>query len=255
MARNAMPLRFFVKPISQIFYQPRSVFEWVATEGGRLWLPPLLLITGITLLRILIGGWLQVRRAAQGELPLPPDWSYYTPEMQAQYLQTAEATKSPVFVYVLPMIMGLVAIWLGWIIISSLLHLAFTMVGGRGTNASALNLVAWAGIPFSLRELLRVVYLLITQHPIISPGLSGFGSQGAGSGLLFMPALLALVDIFLVWHIALLVIGAKRTETTSTAKSFAVVTSVIMLSLLIQAGTSYLGSRLGDMMVARPFFF
>jgi len=207
------------------------------------------------LLRILIDGLLQVRRATQGEIPLPPDWTYYTPEMQAQYMQAAEATKSPVFVYVLPIIIGLAAIWMGWILISSLLHLTFTLAGGRGTNASALNLVAWASIPFALRELLRVTYLLVAHHPIISAGLSGFVSKTESGGLLFISALLALVDIFLVWHITLLVIGAKRTETISTVKSFAVVIVVITLSLVIQAGTSYLGSQLSDMMVTRPFYF
>lgn len=255
MTRSVLPLRLFVTRIPQFFYRPGSVFEWIAAEGGRLWLPPLLLITGVTLLRILIEGWLSLRKAAQGEIPLPPDWTYYTPEMQAQYMQAAEATKSPVFVYVLPVIMGLVFIWLGWIIISSLLHLTFTMAGGRGTNASAFNLVAWASIPFALRELLRVIYLLVVQQPIISAGLSGFITKTGSGGLLFASALLALVDIFLVWHITLLVIGAKRTETIPTAKSFAVVMVVIALSLVIQAGTSYLGSQVGDMMVTRPFYF
>lgn len=255
MTRNVLSMRLFVTRIPQFFYRPGSVFEWIAAEGGRLWLPPLLLITGATLLRILVEGWLHLRKAAQGEIPLPPDWTYYTPEMQAQYMQAAEATKSPVFVYVLPIIIGLAAIWLGWILISSLLHLTFTLAGGRGTNASALNLVAWASIPFALRELLRVFYLLIVQHPILSAGLSGFVSKTESSGLLFLSALLALVDIFLVWHITLLIIGAKRTETITTVKSFAVVIVVIALSLVIQAGTYYLGSQLGDMMVTRPFYF
>jgi len=255
MTRSALPLRFIDNHIPQLIYRPRSVFEWIAAEGGQLWLPPLLLISTATFLRILIDGWLQIRRAVQGEIPLPPDWTYYTPEMQAQYMQAAEATKSPVFVYVLPVILSLAVIWLGWIIISSLLHLTFTIAGGRGTNASALNLVAWASVPFALRELLRVFYLLITQHPIVSAGLSGFVTETKSSGLLFTSALLALVDIFLIWHITLLIIGAKRTETVPAAKSFAVVILVIALSLIIQAGTSYLGSQLGDMMVTRPFYF
>jgi len=191
----------------------------------------------------------------QGEIPLPPDWIYYTPEMQAQYMQAAEATKSPVFVYVLPVIIGLATIWLGWVIISSLLHLAFTLVGGRGTNTSALNLVAWASWPFSLREIFRIIYLLIARHPIVSAGLSGFAPVPENGGLSFVSALLSITDIFLIWYIVLLVIGAKRTETITGTKSLAVVLSIITLSLVVQAGTSYLGSKMGGMMVTRPFFF
>lgn len=255
MTHSAQPLRFSIGRVLQLFYQPRNVFDWIASEGGRLWLPPLLLLSMATLLRILVGGWLQIQRASQGEVPLPPDWSYYTPEMQAQYMQAAEATKSPVFVYVLPVVAGLAAIWLGWVVISSLLHLAFTMVGGRGTNASALNLVAWAGLPFTLRELLRITYLLLARHPIMHAGLSGFVSQTESNGLLFVSALFSLTDIFLIWHIVLLIIGAKRTETISVTKSFSVVLCMISLSLIVQAGTSVLGSQLSGMMVTRPFYF
>lgn len=255
MTRTALPLSFSMGRILQLFYRPRSVFNWIASEGGRLWIFPLLLLTVVTLLRILVGGWLEVQRASQGEILLPPDWPYYTPEMQAQYIQAAEATKSPVFVYVLPIIVDLTAIWLGWIIISSLLHLAFTLVGGRGTNVSTSNLVAWAGLPFTLRELLRIIYLLIVQHPIMRAGLSGFVSQTGSNGLLFISALLSLTDIFLIWHIVLLIIGARQIETVSNVKSLAVILFLISLSLALQAGTSVLGSQLGGMVVTRPFYF
>lgn len=255
MTRNASPPSFLFRRALQLFFRPRSVFDWVASDGANLWKFPLLVLSILTLLRVLISGWLQVRRAVQGEIPLPPDWIYYTPEMQAQYMQAAEATKSPVFVYVLPVIIGLATIWLGWVIISSLLHLAFTLVGGRGTNTSALNLVAWASWPFSLREIFRIIYLLIARHPIVSAGLSGFAPVPENGGLSFVSALLSITDIFLIWYIVLLVIGAKRTETITGTKSLAVVLSIITLSLVVQAGTSYLGSKMGGMMVTRPFFF
>jgi hypothetical protein len=255
MMHTELPLRFLGRRILQLFYQPAMVFEWIASEGGGLWKFPLMLLTTLTLLRILIGGWFQAHKMLQGEIQLPPDWMYYTPEMQAQYMQAAEATKSPVFVYVIPVLIGLAMIWLGWIIISSLLHLAFTVVGGRGTNSSALNLVAWAALPFSLRELIRIIYILFARHPITSAGLSGFVSVSDGGGLLFVSALLALIDIFLFWHIALLVIGATKTETITNTKSLAVVLTIIALSLVVQAGTSYLGSQMGGMMVTRPFYF
>jgi len=255
MTRNASSPSFLFRRALQLFFRPRSVFDWVASDGANLWKFPLLVLSILTLLRVLISGWLQVRRAVQGEIPLPPDWIYYTPEMQAQYMQAAEATKSPVFVYVLPVIIGLATIWLGWVIISSLLHLAFTLVGGRGTNTSALNLVAWASWPFSLREIFRIIYLLIARHPIVSAGLSGFAPVPENGGLSFVSALLSITDIFLIWYIVLLVIGAKRTETITGTKSLAVVLSIITLSLVVQAGTSYLGSKMGGMMVTRPFFF
>lgn len=255
MNRSELHFGILFRRILHLFYRPASVFEWIASEGGGLWKLPLTLLSALTVLRILAGGWFQTLMVAQGEIQLPPDWIYYTPEMQAQYMQAAEATKSPVFVYVIPVLIGLTAIWLGWIVMSSLLHLAFTVIGGRGTNSSALNLVAWAALPFSLRELLRIIYVLFAQHPIVKPGLSGFISVQEGSGVLFAATLLALTDIFLFWHIVLLVIGAQKTETVTKTKSLVVVFTLIALSLVIQAGTSFLGSQMNGMMVTRPFFF
>ena len=39
-----------------------------------------------------------------GEITYPPDYQYYTPEQQAQYMQAIQSTQGPVFVYVLPSI-------------------------------------------------------------------------------------------------------------------------------------------------------
>lgn len=36
-----------------------------------------------------------------------------------------------------------------------LLHLVLTMLGGRDSTGGALNIVAWAALPFALRDLVR----------------------------------------------------------------------------------------------------
>lgn len=254
-SNSETPWRFSFNRLLQVLTKPGLVFDWVASESGRLWFTPLLLLTVVTLARVAVSGWLQARAAMMGEIPLPPDWIYYTPEMQEQYMQAAQATSSPVFVYVLPGVIGLAAIWLGWLIVSSLLHLAFTLSGGRGTTLTSLNVVAWAGVPFSLREIVRVVYLLIVRHPIASAGLSGFVTVTEGGGSLFLSGLLALTDIFLVWHVILLIAGSKRTEAVSGQKAAVVALIVILLVLAVQAAFTYAGGLLGGMMISRPFYF
>jgi hypothetical protein len=249
------PRRFLFNRLLQVLYKPGEVFNWVTSESGRVWSMPLLLLTIVTMIRVAVSGWLQARAAMMGEIPLPPDWIYYTPEMQEQYMQAAQATSSPVFVYILPAVISLAAIWLGWLIVSSLLHLAFTLTGGRGSNLSSLNVVAWAGVPFSLREIMRIIYLLIVRQPIVNVGLSGFVDTANGGGSLFLSGLLALTDIFLLWHIILLITGSKRTEAVSAKKSVFVTLVVILLVLAAQAGFSYMGGMLGGMMVTRPFYF
>ena len=114
---------------------------------------------------------------------------------------------------------------------------------------SALNVVAWASLPFAVRDLLRVIFMLSTGHAIVSPGLSGF-SASAG----FISQLLMRFDIFLVWNLILLIIGFGVAEGLSRGKAVTGVLTVILLVLLAQSGLGALLSGVGGAAVQRPFF-
>jgi hypothetical protein len=114
---------------------------------------------------------------------------------------------------------------------------------------SALNVVAFASLPFALRDLLRVVYMLASSHTITSPGLSGFA---ANPGLL--AELLQHTDIFLFWSIVLLVIGFSVSDGLTRGKAFINIFVVMLIVLLAQAGIGILGSSLSGSAIQRPFF-
>jgi hypothetical protein len=232
---------------------PRQEFELMAGQEKPSWLTPMLVLSIMLLLRILVTGFLRAKAAAMGEITLPPDWEWWTPDMQNNYMQAIQATQGPAFLYIIPSITGLAGLWLGWSILSGLFHLASTLLGGRGKMASALNVVAWASLPFALRDLLRVVFMLIAGHPITSAGLSGFVT-GAEGGALFLANLLEHVDLFLIWRAALLILGFKRLDGLSTGKAVAAVLIVLALALAAQAGLGALSGNLGGMMITRPFF-
>lgn len=114
---------------------------------------------------------------------------------------------------------------------------------------SALNVVAWASLPFAVRDLLRIVFMLSARHAIVSPGLSGFSSGSA-----FVSQLLTRADIFLIWNVILLIIGFAIADGLSRGKAVTGVLVVILLVLLAQAGLGALGSGFGGLAVQRPFF-
>ncbi len=190
-ATPQLPSRFHFGLIPWLLFRPRRAFERIAQAQTPTWLTPMLALTLTGLIYILVRGWLQTRAIMMGDVPLPADWQWWTPEMQAQYMQAQAATQGPVFQYVIPALGMLASLWLGWVIVGGLFHLTFTMLGGRGNTGSAMNLVAWAWLPVGVRDLLRVVYMLIVQRVIQSPGLSGFAPQGEAA---FLGALLALVS-------------------------------------------------------------
>ena len=221
----------------------------MASESRGTWLTPMLILSITAILVVVVAGYLKTRAAMMGEVPLPPDWQFWTPEMQENYMRAQQATQGPVFLYVIPMIGSLTSLWLGWLLLAALLHFGSTLLGGRGSMQSALNIVAWASLPFAVRDVLRIIFMLATGHAILSPGLSGFTSTTG-----FISHLLTRLDIFLLWHVILLIIGFAVTDGLPRAKAVAGVVVVLALVLLAQAGLGALSSSFGGLAVQRPFF-
>jgi hypothetical protein len=232
-----------------VLFHPRIAFTEMASESRAAWLTPMLVLTLTAVLVTLTAGYIKTRASMMGEVALPPDWQFWTPEMQENYMQAQQATQGPVFVYVLPLLGSLTVLWLGWFVYAGLLHLGSTLFGGRGSMQNALNLVAWASLPFALRDLLRILFMFIVRHAIVSPGLSGFFTNST-----FLSKLFARVDLFLIWFIVLLVIGLTILDNLPRGKSIANVLIVILLILLVQAGLSALVANIGGGATQRPFF-
>ena len=239
--------RFDFKQLPAFLIHPRQGVERLASQENSTWLMPMLVLNITFLLTAMVSGYLQAHAAAMGQTGLPADWQWWTTDMQNNYMSAIQATQGPVFVYIIPLVIGLARLWLVWAIVAGMLHLLSTLMGGRGTMRSALNVVAWAGLVFALRDLLRVIFMLIAGHPIASPGLSGLSST------LFVSKLLESVDLFLVWHAFLLVAGLAATDNLPVKKSVATTAIVLVLLVLVQAGLGTLSAGLGGMMITRPF--
>jgi hypothetical protein len=242
------PRRFDFKQIPAFLIHPRQGAERLVAEEKPAWQMPMLVLSIMFLLRTIVSGYLQARASVLGQAALPADWQWWTLDMQNNYMQAIQATQGPVFVYIIPAVTGLAKLWLSWFTVGGLLHLASTLLGGRGSMRSVLNLAAWACLPFALRDLLRVVFMVIARHPIASPGLSGFG------GVLFLSKVLSSVDVFFVWFAILLAMGLRVTDNLTAGKAAAGVAIVLVLVLLLQGGLGTLSATLGGMMITRPFF-
>ena len=244
------PARRFDLPRAQtMLFRPRQGFQEMTSESRGTWLTPMLLLSITAILVVVVAGYLKSRAAMMGEVTLPPDWQYWTPEMQNNYMQAQQATQGPVFNYIMPMIGSLAGLWVGWLLLAALLHFGSTLLGGRGSMQSALNIVAWASLPFAVRDILRIIFMLAAGHTIASPGLSGFTTTTG-----FVAQLFTRLDIFLIWHVILLVIGFAISDSLPRAKAVTGVFVVVLLVLFAQAGLGALTSSFGGLAVQRPFF-
>lgn len=248
------PRRFLFDWVPEVIFHPRQAFTRIAEQTGAVWLTPVLILSLTALLLVVVAGPIKIHAAQSGQAALPAEFNYYTPEQQAQFQQAQASTSGPVFVYVFPAIAALVKVWVGWLLVGGLLHLVLTLIGGRGGTLSAMNIVAWAALPLALRDLVRAAALLISHRLISSPGLSGFAPQdGANLSLILLP-FLGLIDFYLLWHFALLVLGVRAGSSLPRSKVFGGVLFTMLLILALQALVGFGVGRLGGLTIIRPFF-
>jgi len=134
-----------------------------------------------------------------------------------------------------------------WLLVGGLTSLFSLAFGGSSHSLMALNIAAWASIPIGVRNLMQIVYYLASGAAIQSPGLSGFVSNTSDNTLLlFSQFLLARVDIYLFWQIALLAIGVGIWGGLARKKAVVIAVVVILVVILLQSlvglGVNLLGN-------------
>ena len=247
--------RFYFNWLPDIIFRPRLAFQRISAITSAIWITPLLILSCLVFFNALLSGRIKYQALQMGEISFPPDYQYYTPEQQAQYVQAIQSTQGPVFLYILPVISSLLRIWIGWLILGGILHLIMTLLGGRGSTTVSMNIVAWASVPIMVRLLIQIIYLLVTNNLITNPGLSGFSPAGDSGLLLYIGQILKIIDIYVLWQIILLIIGVSISTSLNLSKSSIGVILTVILILAMQAGLAYLGSLLGNLSITRPFFF
>jgi hypothetical protein len=247
--------RVFFTWISGVIFTPRKIFQKISSTSTSIWLTPIIILTCLALFNALVAGRLKTQAVQTGEINYPPDFQYYTPEQQAQYLQAVQSTQGPVFMYVLPAIISIFGVWIGWLIMGGLLHLVTTLFGGRGSTMGSMNIIAWASVPLALRGIIQIIYMLSTKQLINFPGLSGFSPIGEENWILFVNQLLKITDIYIFWQMLLIFLGVRFSTSLSVSKSVISVALTMLIIIFLQAGLSYFSYILGNLSITRPFFF
>jgi hypothetical protein len=232
------PRRFHLDWLLPTLIRPRAAFARLAQHAGDAWLTPLLVITLIELVRVFAVGSVRQAQAALGQVQLPPDFQYWPPQMQEQFMQAQQATQGPIFIYALPAFIALMGVWIGWLLLAALLHLALTMLGGRSPTRNTLNVVAWAMLPFAVRALVTAGFALFTQSLVNGAGLSGFAPTDGTPLSAFLRELLIYVDIYLIWYVLLAILGARLASGLSLGK---VIGGVLVTTLIVMALQALVG--------------
>jgi hypothetical protein len=235
-------------------FRPRQSFNQIANSAEGVWLTPIAILIVTALLHVLISGSIKHTAAQSGQIVYPPGYEWYSPEQQAQFQQALAATSGPLFVYVLPAVLAVIGVFAAWLVVGWLLHLVLTLFGGRGTGGQVLNVAAWAALPFALRHGVRILAMISSQQLISHPGLSGFAPPAGEAAGLYLAALLAMVDVYLIWSIVLLVAGVQISDRLPALKAATAVLVTVTALVLLKATPTLLTARLSDLTIIRPFF-
>lgn len=242
--------------VFSMFLKPKTTFERILAQENAAWPIPLMILTVSAVLYVVVSGHASYVSGRSEEPTLPPNLEYYAPESQDQLRRAMEVADGPIFHYLFPAAMAIARVWLGWLIVSAGLHFLLTLKGGRGSNRSAMNLTAWAGLPFALRDIVRIVYVLITGQAIQYPGLSGLAPVTYTSVITSgYTEILRLIDVYWVWHVTLLVVAIRAYRDIRLRKGISVVMIMQLFALLIQVVPGLFSQRLADLAIIQPFFF
>jgi hypothetical protein len=260
-ATNEVPLastddqrRWHFDWVLPALFSPRRMFERIAATTQSVWRTPIVILLLATLGRVWITGNLNKVAADIGQINYPPDFEFYTPEQQAQFQQAITGMNTPTFHYILPAILGIVLVIGAWLVIGWLIHLALTLRGGRGSSQQMINVAAWAILPFAVREGVRIVAMMNNDQLIVNRGLSGFAPADGSTWGIFLTAVLSFIDIYLLWSIVLLAIGAQRAEKLPARKTWITVIVTMLFLLALRAAPAVIASQFENLTVIRPFF-
>jgi hypothetical protein len=224
--------------------RPRAAFDKIAHTVGGAWLTPMLLVLLFAIVGALLWGNITAATNANQPFIPPPGFENFPPEEQQRIMDQWQATQqqlnNPLVLYVFPAVAALAGVFITWLLLASVLHLVLTLFGGRSAMRNTMNVVAWTFLPIAVRYAVQCVFMLSTQSAVPGLGLSGFAPEGNA----FVKALLAFVDVYLLWQIVMLVIGSRAVSGVSTGKVSAAVVVSVGIVLGLQALPAFIGSLL-----------
>ena len=161
------PRKFVPQWFLPILFKPRKTLAEIAEKEHAVWIAPLAILMVTALILVLVSSPLVGQSSQNGSQP--EMFEYYSPEQQQQYQDAVNMGASPVVTIVFPLAGKFLGIWVGWVLLGSILHLSLTMNGSRSSIRSALNVVAWSSVPFILRDLVQIIAILATKQLILAP--------------------------------------------------------------------------------------
>jgi len=234
---------FAVSLLVSLLDRPATALAEIAAYPRWRWVLPVILLIGAMIASTVLTGPLtveQTQQAVQQQLA-------NLPAEQAEMVRAQIARlQQPQVLLATAIGTGLMGLLLSWLMASAILYFSVLIAGGDVSFTGLFATLPWTWLPFALRDVVQTGYIVYKNELIANPGLSYFVSTGKlveDAGNLLYNAV-ARVDLFTLWHLALVFVVLWVLPRFSKGKAFVLVLVYAALSL---------GLRLVPALLVRAF--
>jgi hypothetical protein len=252
--KEKKPRKGYLKWLFQMFYKPRATLTKVGAEDISNKRAPLLFISILVVLAVLIAAPVKTQQLQMGAT-IPDDFQWWSEQQQQQYLEAQANQASPIFMILFPALSGILGYLVFSLLMASILYLALTLAGSRAPRLKIGNLVAWAMVPFGLRELVKFFVIGSSKQLVENPGLSNLIEADAEGVSAYLRGILGSIDLYWLLFLVLLIIGAILISGLKKSKAILTTIIAVLIMLLLQGLPSLIGSLLGGLEAGGAGFY
>lgn len=221
-----------VRALIGVVDHPAEALEAVAQRPRSWWLPAVLLALSMAGL-IAVSQPYQLTIANERSAQMIERIAANLSEEEARVVRERSRPMTPAQYWLSAMGAGLAFAGLGWVLRGAVMHFSSMAAGGTSTFGPTFAVGVWSMLPFFVRDLLQIAYVLFRKQVIEHAGLAFLVASGDwmkdSRNLLY--GLLSNVDLFALWHVILLAIGLAVATRLTRGKAF-VMAMVIWVAFL-----------------------
>jgi len=244
--------------LAGVFVRPGATFAHLREHPSRSWWLPAVLIVVCTLLPLLVTNAVANRSAGPtmngGMTPESPAMIGKGGGIVVEGSLPAEEPTGPSAMDVLKTVGTIVSQPLTWLLWGGALYLASVFLGRSSGFKPMLQLAVWAWLPYAVRGLVQTVYIWITGQAILNKGFAGYVIDSSTSQIitpgpekLALASILGRVDGFMVWNLALLVIGLMAFTKLPRRKAIIAVGVIWLVFALLSVVPAILGGMFSSL--------
>lgn len=254
--------RFHFEFLLPFLFRPRATAQKIVQKRAT-WLTPLLVISLLTILRVMMAAPAVVATPAMpdnsgpGFQVAPGGKGGQVPQgsdvLVSARLQKGgggggggeeippDTSSSSRLGNILPALTTTLGIWAGWFLLSILLYVGMVVSGSNNSFTETLNLTAWASLPLALRQIAMLSATLAMPSLGDNPtGIAALVSSMSGPLGMFLTVFLKSVDVYLIWQTILIVVGLRQVSPLALPRIVGIVLGAMALFLILIAIPGFL---------------